>query len=349
MKITNKIYSLIILIIGIAVASGCKQDALMTDLSGFNVVTPKTSYAVGDTVRFTITGNTADFLVFYSGEVGRRYQYANRVSQSGINKLVFQTSMQQGAAIGTASPDSLKLLISTNLAGYDSTSIVNATWVDITSRNTKWPASLATTYTTSDSVDISDFSYASKINIAFRYIGKSTATAQRKYQIQNLTLSNNLPDGTNTPLFSAPFLGNTTISGTTIAPASSFTYTGWVECSLLNNSNAWNVGTWKYSATNAVNNTSGIAIRTAYPISFDPGTALNNVPNDDWLITSAVDLKTVKPDAGVVLQDKSAVAPVLKYNYVFKQAGNYVVTFVAANQTSSSGFSVAKQVVITVQ
>jgi hypothetical protein len=344
-------YYIILIVTGfiVMVFNACKQDTPIVSPYDFYVSAPQTNYKVGDTVRFKIDGNTADYITFYSGEIGRRFVNASRVTQAGTNKLVFQTSMQQGVVPPAASLDSLKLLISTNLAGYDSVSIANATWVDITARNTKWPTSLATTYTTSDSVDISDFNTAQRVNIAFHYIGKSTAVAQRKYQIQNLTLSNNLPDGTNTPLFSAPFLGNTTISGSTIAPASSFAYTGWVECSFKNLANAWNVGTANISGTTTLNNSSGIAIRTSYPITFDPGTAIGTATNDDWLITSAVDLKTIKPDAGVYIQDKLTVVPLSGYNYVFKTPGTYVVTFVASNKSIAGSEQVIKQITINVQ
>lgn len=328
--------------------AGCKQDMPVV-MPQFEVTVPQNTYKIGDTVRFKFTSNNADFVVYYSGEIGRRYSNANRLSQAGINKLVFQTSMQQGIVPPAASLDSLKLLISTNLTGYDSVSIAKATWTDITSRNTKWPTSLSASYTASDSINISDFNTASQVNIAFRYLGNSYAVAQRKYEIQNLTLSNNLFDGTNTPLFATSFLGNTTISVSTIAPASTFAYTGWVECSFKNVVNAWNVGTWNVSGATSLTNTSGISIRTSYPITFDPGSAAGLPPNDDWLITTAVDLKTVKPDAGTVLQDKLTVNALTGYNYVFKAAGTYTITFIASNQNTGNSMRVVKQLTLTVQ
>lgn len=334
----------------IIIFNACKQDTQIVSPYDFYVSVPQTNYKVGDTVRFQLSGNYGGYITFYSGEIGRNYANANRISQAGVNKLVFQTSMQQGVVPPAASLDSLKLMISTNLAGYDSASIAKATWVDITARNTKWPTSLATTYTTSDSVDVSDFNTAQQVNFAFHYIGKSTAVAQRKYEIQNLTLSNNLPDGTNTPLFSAPFLGNTTISGSTIAPASSFAYTGWVECSFKNRATtAWNVGTANVNGGTTLLNSSGIAIRTSYPITFDPSAVVGVPANDAWLITSAVDLKTVKPDAGIYIQDELTPSPLTGYNYVFKTHGTYLVTFVASNSNSTTSAQVIKQITLTVQ
>lgn len=332
---------------GLFFAACNKNNAEVPDL---DISTPKLTYKVNDTVQFNIASNP-DMMIFYSGEVGKKYANSGRLLAAGTEKLVFQSSMQQGLLTNN---DSLRLMISTNLTGYDAASVQKATWTDITSRNTKWPTALSTAFTTSDSVDITSFNTADKVNIAFKYIGKKNpASAQRKWQIQNLTLSNNLPDGTITPLFAAPFLGPT-------APtASSFQYTGWVQVSIKNNLlpgtaangyvgyNAWNVGTGGISTADSVRNSNGIPIRGAYPISFDPGPSLNNDDNEDWLITSAVDLKTTKPDNGTAIK-KTPDVPLTVYRYIFKKAGTYTVTFVATNSDRDIQKSAVKQFTITV-
>lgn len=319
----------------------------------FEVTTEKITYKVRDTVLFNFSGK-ADVLTFYSGEVGSSYAAKDRFTATGVVKLAFQTAMQQGPIPPATSQDTFSLMISTDLAGYDAESINKATWTDITARNTKWPTALTTTYTSSDAIDISDFSTADKVNIAFKYVGKPNPTfAQRKWQVKDLTLNNTLADGTFTPLFTT------------------FANTGWVQASLKNDLNkgtpatlgvgynAWNVGTWNVSATNnpiifsttsglkAVN-TNGIVIATAYPITFDPGTTVNNDENEDWLITSAIDLKKTKPDLGIVI--KSAISKSLKrYGYIFKKPGTYTVTFDAMNNNLDNSIHVVKQIEITVE
>jgi hypothetical protein len=235
---------------------------------------------------------------------------------------------------------------------------MNATWTDITSRNTKWPTALSTAYTTSDSIDISDFNTADSVNIAFRFLGKQYATAaQRRWQIQNLTLSNRLPDGTIVPLFAAPFAG--------ASVTSSFQYTGWVQVSMKNNTNpgfnAWNVGTGGISTADSVRNSNGIAIRSAYPVQFDPGTTVNNPENDDWLITTKTSLKTVRPDVGLIIKNEvNAAFPGMtyvfnrepgvyaRYLYFFRTPGTYTVTFVAQNMNGDKKNELVKQIQITV-
>jgi hypothetical protein len=342
-------------IMGIMLLGACAKYDEVPAVDNFNVSVNKQTVRINDSVIFAF--NTGpDMIVFYSGEPGRNYANINRTSAvSGINKLVFQSSMQQGIL---PSNDSIRLLISSNLRGYDSTSVLNANWVDITSRNTRWPTALSTAFTTSDSVDISDFSNADSVNLAFRILGKQYPTAaQRRWQIQNLTLSNRLPDGTVVPLFAAPFAGANVTS--------SFQYTGWVQVSIKNNTNpgfnAWNVGTGGISTLDSVRNSNGIAIRTAYPIQFDPGTTVNNPENDDWLITTRTSLKSVRPDVGLIIKNEvnggfpgmnyifnREPGVFAKYLYIFRTPGTYLVTFVAQNVNGEKRTEVVRQVQVTV-
>jgi hypothetical protein len=341
------VLSLMIVTSFVTLFSSCENNDEITT-PDFEVTTEKVSYKVGDTIQFNFTGK-ADVLTFYSGELGSNYEAKDRYTAEGVVKLAFELAMTEGLP-PAVSLDAMSVLISIDLAGYDAESIAKATWTDITSRNTKWPTAKTSTYTKSDAIDISDFSSANKINIAFKYVGKpNPASRQSKWQIKDLTLNNTLADGTVTPLFST------------------FTNVGWVQASIKNDLNkgtptstgynAWDVGTWNVSATNnpiifstasglkAVN-TNGIVMRTEYPITFDPGTTVNNDENEDWLITSAIDLKKIKPGGNVI---KSAINKSLtKYQYIYKNAGTYKVTFDAMNNNLDHSIHSVKQIEITV-
>ncbi len=330
-------------VISLAIAAlvGCKKVDIDTP-DDFNVTANITTYKVGDTAMFAFAG-TADMITFFSGEPGRVFENRNRIQLAGIPRLVFQTNMTQGIL---PSNDSLRLYISSNLRGYDSTNVVNATWTEITSRNTKWPTALSTAFVVSDSIVLTDFNNADSINIAFRATGKKYATAaQRRWQIQNLTLTNFLDDGSSNALFST------------------FANTGWVQTNIKNNPapsltstnfHAWNVGQAGVNAANApliisgrACNSNGIPIQTAYPITFDPSTLTNVDENDDWLITSAVNLKTVRPDIGVAI--KRPIDVTLKsYKYRFTRPGTYTLTFVAQNQRLDEKREIVRQIQIVV-
>lgn len=309
------------------------------DVDGFSVTTAKSSYLVGEEVVFDLVGGNADQITFYSGEGNANYQNLNRLKEAGINKLQFETSMQQGLLTDN---DSLRVLISTNLSGYDSASVVKANWVDITSRNTIWPTTLNTTFVKSDLIDISDFNTADKVNIAFRVLGKKKPTQpQRRWQIRNLELSNELADGSKTFLFSAPFISTTSPS------ASVFQFTGWVQVSLKNSltqgTNVWDVAEAGINGRDSLRNKNGILIKTSYPLQFNPGGTLNNDDNDDWVITTAVDLKSTRPAFGTVI--KNVITKILtQHTYKFTKAGNYQVTFIAINDVNGNSKKIIKTI-----
>jgi hypothetical protein len=243
--------------------SSC-TDNIVDEPSDFNVsIDTLKTYKTGDTLEFKIAGGFADQIVFFSGEKGKEFANLNRKSVAGAPKLVFQSSIGQG---NINDHESLRLMISSNLNGYDSTAVVNATWTDITDR-AKWPSSISSSFTVSDSINLSDFNSSEKINIAFRYRGlKAIQAVQSKWQISNLSLTNILMDGTNVPLFST------------------FDNTGWAQVSLKNLAIAWNVGTWGVSANTSLTNTSGITITKVYPIEINPGSVYDVADNEDWLV-----------------------------------------------------------------
>jgi Domain of unknown function (DUF5017) len=340
-----KRYTTLCSVLVAALFFSCKEEALIAP-NNFNVTTTATTFNVGDNVTFTISDDDANQIVFYSGETGRKYENATRTVGAGTPKLFFQTTMQQGAVPPAATTDTLRLLISSNLTGYDAASIQKATWTDITKRNTKWPTSLATSYTNSDTLNLSDFNSADSINIAFKVENKANATLpQRKWGMQGFSLVNVLADGTSTVLFAAPQTAPN-------VAVNNFTYVGWVQASIANNTlsgfNAWNVGTWNISTADSIRNSNGISIRTAYPITFDPGTNLNNPDNEDWLMTSKVNLKQVVPDFGTTIKNRAG-QKLLTYSYKFLKAGTFNVTFVAQNGVIADDKRVTKQIQLTIK
>ncbi len=332
--------SLSYLLLSSFILFGCQK--VRVDEPDFNVSVDKLTLRAGDTATFSFSGNP-DLISFFSGELGRSYVNRSRTTMAGAPKLVFQSNMTQGVL---TNPDSLRIYVSSNLRSYDSTGVMNATWVDITSRNTRWPTALSTTFITSDSIDLSDFNNIDSVNIAFRVTsGKYPTAQQRRRQIQNVTLTNQLADGSRYNIFST------------------FASVGWVQANIKNNPfpnlsatnfHAWNVGEAGVNALNSrlviggrACNSNGIPIQTAYPITFDPSTANNVDDNDDWLITAAVNLKTVRPDVGTAIK-RSTDVTLTSYKYRFTTPGTYTVTFVAQNQRIDIAKEVVRQIQIVV-
>lgn len=178
----------------VCLLTACNKQLSNAD-SNFDVNVNATTVNVGDTNRFSFTGNP-DVITFYSGETGSRYEYRNRDTANGTPLLRFRTIRANGSQVG-----SLSLMVSDNFEGVlvsDTPATVNriaaATWTDITSRATL--SSGSTTAVASGNIDLSDFSTAGKpVYIAFKYQGFS-GSAQSKWTIDSFAVRNVLNDGT---------------------------------------------------------------------------------------------------------------------------------------------------------
>jgi len=293
------------------------------------------SFAPGDTVNFKFTGNP-NVITFYSGEVGKRYQYATRTQAAGTAQLQFSSQLANGTQA-----NSLSLLVSSDFKGIalktlagvsvrDTTTtnanIAAATWTDITSRATL-AASIGVAVP-SGVIDLSDFAKQGKpVYIAFKY-NAVAATIQNKWTITNLAINNVLSDGTsytianlNSPLKPLANYGNISYSP------------GWaVSFDPAKNTNNY---AWTYAdGTSLVitgASTAGAATASA----------------EAWAITGPVDLSKVTPDVGVAI--KSIIATLSAYSYSYSQAGNYNAIFVATNITATDSKTIVQQVPVTVK
>lgn len=210
-----------IILAGIVLIS-CSKDLKLKPLS-FDVSVNKATLATTDTAVFSFSGNP-DYITFYSGEPGSRYEYRNRVSDTGTNlQLKFST------ATTTHTSGNLSLLVSDNFNGiFDSVNVRSAAWTDITSR-----ATLATGTTTvaSGTISLADFAAAKKpVYIAFKYAAVAGAT-QKKWTITGLTLSHVLADKSYTigdMTATAPSMGwkSADVSNTAINWSSALVITG---------------------------------------------------------------------------------------------------------------------------
>jgi len=349
-KFKNYFAIIAVFIIG---SIGCKKIADPVSLSNFNIITDKQSYNANDTVFFSIN-EKADIILYYSGQPGMNFNFRNRIYGRGINILKFQNSAAQANTNNIG--DSLHLFVLTNLKSYDSLGLANATKFDITNL-VQWPTSKSKGWVSSGNIDISQFNNYDTVYIAFQYLGhKSTLTAQRKFLIQNFTLSNlQLPDSAFTPLF---FPAYSTVQSLTSDTLPNFSNTGWAQIDMKfhrfdtlppsyisANFGAWNVGDYGYNSTNTPyfynnknSNSSGVTLIANYPITFDPGNnaKTNKIDYEGWLITSPVCLNTVRHDfPTAILKDASnTVSKGFKFS---KSNGTYATYSVVLDSTFVSG------------
>lgn len=310
-----------------------KQEVPSPD---FNVTGVKEmgSAATGDTVSFQFSGNP-NVITFYSGEIGRRYQYVGRTQAAGTAQLQFSSQLNSGAQA-----NSLSLLASTDFKGValktlagvlvrdtatTNSNIAAATWIDITSRAII-PTVAGAAAVPSGVIDLSDFAKQGiPVYIAFKY-NAVAGSIQNKWTISGLAVTNTLSDGTNYTIASlnSPAKPITNYGNVTSGP-------GWATSyDPAKNANGYN---WVYTDGTSLVITGAATAATA--------------PAEAWAITGPVDLSKVTPDAGVPI--KSIIAKLGTYNYSYSQAGTYNAVFVATNTTADDAKTIVKQIPVTVK
>ena len=310
-------------------------DVQSTKRDGTESATFKTT----DTIVYRLSGNP-DVVTYYSGAVGQRYEFKDRVVANGIPQLQF-TSLR---ANGTQA-NSIQLIVSSDFKGVVAKSkgltgiiirdtaatqanIAAAVWTDISDRAV-WSSGTAVA---SGIINLSDFAEQGKpVFIAFKY--KATAgSIQNKWTITGLSLNNVLED--NTVYTQANFAAtNQSITNYGVNTPG----LGW----LTNFDEALNANKYGWVYTTGVGTAGSLVITGAATAT------AATAPAESWAIMGPIDLRKVTPDAGVPIKEISALlatyTPLTLYT-----AKDYKVTFVASNNTVDGRSTVVKQLPITI-
>jgi hypothetical protein len=304
-------------------------DVSSTTLSG----AASNKFALKDTVKFAFTGNP-DIITFFSGEVGKRYEFATRANATGTPNLQFSSLRATGAQA-----NSLQVLVSTDFKGVvtntvygalvrDTTAtnanIATAIWTDITSRATL--STGAATAVASGVIDLSDLSKGQPVYIAFKYIA-TAGTIQNKWTISGLSVNNVLADGTTYTIanLNAPTTSFTNYGNVTYGP-------GWaVSYDLAKNANKY---AWVFTD------------KTSLVITGATTAPLATAGAEAWAIMGPIDLTRVTPDAGINLKIISSRLSSYQYNYA--TAGSFNSVFVASNNTVDASSAIVKTLPVTI-
>lgn len=301
-------------IIALGLSSCNKKEAVELK---FDAVPVKTSYNVGDTVTFKISGNP-DQLTFYSGEEGHQYIYKDRLFvQSDEVTLEFASHKRYGTL--AAQPKPISLFASQQYNG-DKANFNESDWVDISSAFTFSPLDNAENYTPSGVVNVLGLSNlgftvdrSKPVYFAFKYKGLAATSAQPRVFINKFNINAITTEGKSIPAI-------------TLATA------GW--SSLLIGSSAVN---W---VIDGGTNTSRLRHQ---------GAGANTAGNEAWVMTKEIylrpDIEAI-PDKGIALKNMSTRLD--EYSHVFTQSGIYKVTFVASNENAYGGNKVIKEVEVVV-
>ena len=261
----------------------------------FSVRTEKTSYKVGDTVKFLISGNP-DQLIFYSGLEGNKFIYRDRTNAESDNvTLDFATNRRFGT--DAQQPQSLKLFASQKFTGQYLETGLNETadWVDITSAFTLSTSTSGDVYTNSGVVNLLSLSNlgltidkTKPIYFAFKFTG-TTGSTQRTWRINKFDIK-------------------LTTTENQLIPVNNINGLSWTSVKFGTSPSNWTFG-------------SGV-------LQIAGGTS-TTLSNQVWAISNAVNLTSVKPDVGVALKNISSRLD--EYTFVYTQPGTYKVAFEAFN------------------
>jgi hypothetical protein len=181
----KKLKSILYTGIVVALAFTACNKALDVKKVVFDVNTDKASYKVGDSVIFKFSGNP-DNIVFYSGEVGNKYEFRNRLRAEGKPAMQFTSYAQYGTQTNT-----LQLLASTSFKGKLDSTVATGGWKDITDQAT---FSTGADNVASGTIDLTQFIGEKPVYIAFHYTGMAGST-QKTWTIKNFQVTNKLTSG----------------------------------------------------------------------------------------------------------------------------------------------------------
>jgi hypothetical protein len=289
-------------------AAACNKE-LKVDGPSFSVsldparmVADTFTYRAGDTTRFIFAGDAGN-IAFYSGETGKKY--ANRQVSYQLGKVLLSFSSK--AEYGTQT-NTLKVYATNKLTAFDSASVVDAAWTDITTR-----VKLATnaTVVASGDADLSDLVSGEKdsLFIAFKYSGV-TGSTQRTWTITNYLVKNNV--------------NNESYTAASLAADASF----------------WS----RYGNVKTPANAMWAATTADLKIT---GGAAAAPTNTSWIVSKPIYAGRIPPDVSTPIKSIIDPAKT-EFAYSYRTAGIYKATFVAFNHTLDAEKSVVKEFIIKV-
>ena len=306
MNIT-KIYILLLATIVSACSKTMELEALDFDAS-----IPQETVEPGKEITFNLTGN-ANIVTFYSGEIGKDYQYHDGRPLELSDPLV---SFSSDAWYGTQQ-DQISILVSTEFNGDFSADNVRASfdageWTDITNEFAL-PENTGTRQTVANGpFNLSNIITTEKKGMYFAFRNQTTV------------------GGAPTQWTFSKFLitANTIVGRQDIVDIKSANWTSVV------------LGT---SGNPGVPNASGSAVW--FPRGSTPYPAYDN-----WIVTKKIEFtdRDLGPDLGEPI--KSYADPQLtEFKYIYDVPGTYIATFLASNVNAEKEKKVVKQVKVVVE
>ena len=287
--------------------------------SGDTIVNDTVIIHLKHTLSFNFQGSP-DYITFYSGEVHSNYAYAG-LSQRNSDSTIVSFS----TAIASGNQGTLSLLVSNNFSGtMDSSNVAKANWVVV--KQAKYATSATVLSSGNLRLDtISGIDKNKPVYLAFKLTtdsAKTTTLLPRSWTINTFNVKN---------CFSTPNLAKagTSLADTVYTLAYDFKTGGFQSVSLKNSLNYW------YFTNTKMTFTLNSQVQ-------------GSLPDEDWTITRALDMRSVWPDYGTYVKSMNDIGDITSYAYTYKKTGLYIATFVAQNINYKGSTKVVRQIPVKV-
>ena len=280
----------------------------------------------GTPVNFNLSGE-ADFLTFFSGEVGHEYRYRDRIT---VDEADIESSELQFSIFPQYGFGSVQLYISDAFEGLygagttsrdlfmqDSVLVESTDWQPLLEKQ-EYPVNIsakATPFT----IDMTPY-LGKRIAIAIYYEGGQEGKTQSRFAFQNMQIQNTMTNGQQTSLTASSF-GFTALNMLYAHP--DFLSTGG------SGNRRTYVGNRPYGM--ATNNTSGVWNVSNWNSFFIHSSSTGPLVHS-WLVSNLMVVNSCTPDNGVAV--KNITEAVGDWSYTYTEPGTYTATFYAANSNN---------------
>lgn len=266
---------------------------------------------VGDEVIFDFGGNP-DYIVFYSGENGRKYANKDRLKVDVESMTLSYTMKQQYTKPSYQDRANMHIYVSEDFRGLcTAEGIEQATWTELSGEG-GWKVPICLAPSTSETVtykgDLAAY-MDKKFYLAFQYETPVSEEYQPRFDIEPLTLTK-MTEGQEVEMTN---------------PEKEFGFT------------------YVFPKGKPVGNYNASATR----LLFQPSSDNTGRAAEIWAISKQLDPSAVSPDEGTPIKSLDTTAP--SYTYKYMNPGEYVVTFVARNANMWNVESVVREIKITVK
>lgn len=311
----NKRFLYSLLLAGVLLVS-CNQDKVEDVEFDVALRNDMQEIYAGDEITFDFSGNP-DYIVFYSGEDGKKYANRNRLKVEVESMKLSYTIKQQYTETPYQNRANMHIYISEDFNGaYTEEGINEATWTELSGTEDgklKVPTCTGNNVRAESVSDEADFSAYKdkKFFLAFRYETPEAPGLdkdQPRVDVQPLTLTKEVE--------------GSVVTQTNPSKEFGFTYIYLKGKSQKN-----------YGADDS-------------KLLFQPKETQNSAI-DVWAVSQQMDAASVAPDQGEPVKSLDMKSP--SYSYTYAAPGEYTVTFVALNTNRWNSQSVVREMKIIVK